>query len=81
MRNGFEGATRAADFGKDLLGRFCPDEGPGMGIVMVEVVVDGRFEFGHRGEDTAPDAVMSDQAEEALDLVEPRCRGRGVKCR
>src|SRR5271167_3214723 len=44
---------------------------------MVEVVVDGRFEFGHRGEDTAPDAVMSDQAEEALDLVEPRCRGRG----
>ena len=44
---------------------------------MVEVVVDGRFEFGHRGEDPAPDAVMSDQAEEALDLVEPRCRGRG----
>jgi hypothetical protein len=25
-----------------------------VGIVMVEVVVDGRFEFGHRGEDTAP---------------------------
>jgi hypothetical protein len=23
--------------------------------VMVEVVVDGRFEFRHRGEDTAPD--------------------------
>jgi len=38
-----------------------------VGIVMVEVVVDGRFEFGHRGENTAPDAVMSDQAEEALD--------------
>ena len=67
LRNGFEGATRAADFGKDFVGRFCPDEGPGVGIVMVEVVVDGRFEFGHRGENTAPDAVMSDQAEQALD--------------
>ena len=77
LRDGFEGATHAADFGKDFLGRFCPDEGFGVGIVMVEVVVDGCFEFGHRGENTAPDAVMSDQAEEALDLVEPRCRGRG----
>ena len=80
LRNGFEGATRTADFGKDFLGGFCPDEGLGMGIVMVEVVVDGGFELGNRGEDAAPDAVVSDQAEEALDLVEPRCRGR-VKCR
>ena len=43
LRDGFAGAPRAADFGKDLLGRFCPDEGLGVGIVMVEIVVDGQL--------------------------------------
>jgi hypothetical protein len=44
---------------------------------MVEVLLDGGFKLGHILEDTASDAVGSDAAEEALDLVEPRRRGRG----
>jgi hypothetical protein len=57
---------RAADLARISSADFVQTKGPGVGIVMVEVVMDGRFQFGHRGEDTAPDAVMSDQAEEAL---------------
>src|SRR2546426_6206200 len=44
---------------------------------MVEVLLDGGFEFGHTLEDTASDTVGSDATEEALDLVEPRRRCRG----
>ena len=45
--------------------------------MMVEVLLDGGFELGHTLEDTASDSIDSDAAEEALDLVEPRCRRRG----
>src|SRR6202171_3620300 len=45
--------------------------------MMVEVLLDGGFELGHTLEDTASDAIGSDAAEEALDLVEPRRRCRG----
>ena len=45
--------------------------------MMVEVLLDGGFELGHTLEDTAADAIGSDAAEEALDLVEPRRRCRG----
>ena len=57
-------------------------DGPGLGvgIVMVEVFVDGSFELWNGGEDAASDAVLGDQAKEALDLIEPGGRG-GVKCR
>jgi hypothetical protein len=41
----------------------------GVGIVMVQVVLDSGFEFGHASEDAAADVVLGDQAEEALDLV------------
>src|SRR5271166_1698200 len=42
---------------------------------MVEVLVDGSFELWNGGEDAASDAFLGDQAEEALDLIEPRGRG------
>src|SRR5713101_5613436 len=45
--------------------------------MMVEVLLDGGFELGRTLEDTASDAIGSDAAEEALDLVEPRRRCRG----
>ena len=73
----FEGVSRAGDLCEDFFGRFGPDEGLGVCIVVFEVVVNGGFEFGDRGEDTAPDALLSDQAEEALDLIEPGSRGGG----
>ena len=45
--------------------------------MMVEVLLNGGFELGHTLEDIASDAIGSDAAEEALDLVEPRRRCRG----
>jgi hypothetical protein len=41
----FECVSRTGDFCEDFFRRFGPYEGLGVGIVMVEVFVDGRFEF------------------------------------
>src|SRR5208282_3730591 len=49
----------------------------GVGIVVFQVVVNGSFELGNRSEDAATDALLSDQAEEALDLIEPGGRSGG----
>lgn len=73
----FERVSRTGDFCEDLFGGFGPDEGFGVGIVVFEVLVNGRFEFGDGGEDAATDALLGDQAEEALDLIEPGGRGGG----
>ena len=48
-----------------------------MCVVVFEVVVNGGFEFGDGGEDAATNALLSDQTEEALDLIEPGGRGGG----
>src|SRR5207302_3552142 len=66
-----------SDFFEDGSRRCGPDERFWFGIVMVEVLLDGSFKFGHTLEDTASDAIGSYAAEEALDLVEPRRRCRG----
>src|SRR5260370_7956741 len=42
--------------------------------MVVEVFLDGGFEFGDAFEDAASDAFCSDAPEEAFDLVEPRRR-------
>jgi len=39
--------------------------------VLVEVLLDCCLQFGNALEHAATDAVLGDQAEEALDLVEP----------
>jgi hypothetical protein len=46
----FECVTRPGDFCEDFFGRFGPDKGLGVGIVMVEVLVDGSFELWNEGE-------------------------------
>jgi hypothetical protein len=44
-----------------------PDERLGVDVVMGNVQVDGQFQLGHAGEAVAPDALVGDVAEEALD--------------
>ena len=54
-----------------------PDERFGVGIVLVEVGFDGGLEFGDAVEHAAADGVFGDQAEEALDEIDPGGGSRG----
>ena len=59
------------------MGGSGPDEGFGIGIVVLQVVFDGGFEVSDAAKHAAPNGILGDQAKEALDQIEPGCRGRG----
>src|SRR5262249_40163620 len=44
--------------------------------MMLQVLYDGCFEIGDAVEDAAPDGILCDQAEEALDQIDPGRRSR-----
>ena len=67
---------RTGDFFEDFTGGLGPDEGLGIGIVVVEVIHDGGLELGDAREGAASNAVAGDLGEEALDHVEPGSGGR-----
>jgi len=56
---------------EDCGGGSGPNERFGIGIVVFEVTLDGGFELRDALEHAAADAIRGDQAEAALDLVEP----------
>jgi hypothetical protein len=64
------------DFFEDIGGWGGPDEGVWIGIMMRQVICDGRFEIGDAVKDAAADGILSDQAEEALDQIDPGRRSR-----
>jgi hypothetical protein len=66
----------ASDGGDDFVRIGGPFEGFGMGVVMVEEPIDGGLQIGHRSEDAAFESSLRQGGEEALDGVEPGCRGR-----
>jgi hypothetical protein len=47
-----------------------------MGVVIIEEAVDRRLKIGDGSEDAAFEAALGESGEEALDGVQPRCRGR-----
>ena len=60
------------------MGRLCPDKGLGVGVVVLDIVVDGGGELGHTFEDTATNAVDGYFSEPTFNKIEPR-RRRGDK--
>src|SRR6516225_387077 len=56
------------------MGRLCPDKGLGMGVVVLDIVVDGGGELGHTFEDTATNSLGADFSKPAFHKVEPRRR-------
>ena len=75
----FDGLERLK--GTSLLGEndLCalgPHEGLGVGVVAVEIVMDGILELGNARERAAPDPLLRDLCEEALNQIEPRRTGR-----
>lgn len=67
---------RARDLGQDVASLRSPDEGLGVEVVLADVALDSCHELLDAAEDTAPDALDGDVAEEALDHVQPRRAGR-----
>lgn len=72
----FQRLFPTVDLFDDGTGRSSPDEGDGLDVVLVEVVVDGHLQIDDGVEHAATDALSSDFSEEALDQIEPgrRCR-------
>ena len=64
---------RTGDFPEDFARGFGPDEGLGIGVVVLLVI---HLELGDAVEGAATNAVSGDLGEEALDHVEPGSRGR-----
>src|SRR4051794_30014319 len=63
--------AKPLDGGEDVVGGLGPAEGLGIGVAGIDVGSDRRFEFRGGAMGAAPDLVVGQQPEEALDLVDP----------
>jgi hypothetical protein len=63
-------SAEAFDGSKDVIGGLCPSERFGIGIVSVDERSDVSSEGGDAAIDAAPDLLIREEREEALDLVE-----------
>src|SRR5678815_39057 len=68
--------TKSFDAGEDVICGLGPHERLGAVVVEVQIVPDGLFELPGRAMRATPDVVLSQRCEPALDLIEPRRRGR-----
>ena len=67
--------SSVAVFNNDLF-TLDPHEGLGIGIVAVEIFVDGLLKLGNADEHPPTDAFLRDSGEEVLDKIEPGVTGR-----
>jgi hypothetical protein len=68
--------AEAFDAGEDVVSGFGPSERLGRLVVGRNKAIDRLLEFVDRSVDTATNLLLGQQAEEALDLVDPISRGR-----
>ena len=66
--------AEALDGAEDVIGGFGPFEGFGVLVCRVDVVEDGALQLLGGAMDAAPDLLVGQQPEPALDLVQPRRR-------
>src|SRR5215469_16314167 len=71
------GSAEAFDGSEDVIGGLGPFEGLGIGVVMTDEVHDVGAQSLDAAIDAAPDLLVGDEREEALDLIEPRRTGGG----
>lgn len=72
----FQRLFPTVDLFDDDAGGSRPDEGPGVGVVDFEIVIDRPLQVDDRVEHPATDSLSRDFAKEPLDQIEPGCRGR-----
>jgi hypothetical protein len=58
-------------------GGLGPDEGLGVSVPVGKEASDDTLQLGNFGETAAPNRLLADNAEPALDQIEPRGAGRG----
>lgn len=64
-------SAEAFDGRKDVIGGLGPSERFGIGVVLADERSDVSSEGGDATIDAAPDLLIGEEREEALDLVEP----------
>ena len=64
-------SAEALDGSEDVIGGLGPSEGFGIGVVSVDERSDVGPEGGDAAIDSAPDLLIGEEREEALDLVKP----------
>jgi hypothetical protein len=64
-------SAEAFDGSKDVVGGLGPSERLGIGVVSIDERSDVSPESGDATIDAAPDLLIGEEREEALDLVEP----------
>lgn len=68
--------AEALDLLKDRLCGGGPHEGPGVGVVVLHEVLNATDELAHALKGSSTNGLLGDQAEPALNLIEPRGVGR-----
>lgn len=61
--------TKAMELFEDRVGGGSPEEGPFAEVVVSDILVDLVHQFAHALERTAPDGLLGDQCEPALELT------------
>ena len=64
-------SAEALDGSEDVIGGLGPSEGFGIGVVSVDERSDVSPQSGDAAINAAPDLLIDEECEEALDLVEP----------
>ena len=72
--------TQSLDLGEDRIGGGGPHERLRREVVVLGVAFDAPDQVRHVLEGATADGLLRDQAEPALDLIEPGGVGRGVVC-
>src|SRR5690606_28198507 len=63
---------QSSDLAEDRISRGGPDEQSGGQVVALAVTLDASDQAGNAIQGTTPDGLLGNQAEPALDLIEPR---------
>ena len=67
----FQRLFRTDNLSEDVARRLCPDEGLGVGVMVLEVVHDRALQFCDAFESAPADAFFGDLGKKALNQVEP----------
>jgi hypothetical protein len=78
VRRSADSFAKSRELGEDRIGGGGPFEWLAILVVVGHEMVDAFYQLLDRGEGAAPEYLVGNQAEEALDLIEPRAVSSSV---